>query len=119
VVPVVLRLGRQYAEPLRLLLEARSHAGILLKRGTVPGMRSILTEMAALLEDFAGKRFKVREPDTISLPDLKLKPGDVIKIVSRVKSLLTVTRESDETQSTISEPFLKKLIAHMQLVLIK
>jgi ribosomal protein L21 len=81
---------------------------------------SVLADMSALLnENTDGKQYKVREPDKITLPDLKLKPGDVFKITGRGGSLRTATRVSDGAQSSISSKFLDRMIAHMQIIEIK
>lgn len=80
----------------------------------------VLSEMRALLnEGPEGKKYRVKEPDTISLPGLKLKPGDVIRVVGRLKGLIQVARMSDDAKGEISAKFLEKLIAHMQLVEVK
>lgn len=79
----------------------------------------IIIEMRTLLESYEGKQYRVREPDTIALPELKLKPGDVIRIAGRLKGLLLVTRVSDGAKSSISQRFLDRMIALMQLVEIK
>lgn len=79
----------------------------------------IISEMRTLLEGYEGKQYRVREPDTIALPELKLKPGDVIRVAGRLKGLLLVTRVSDGAQASISQKFLDRMIALMQLVEVK
>lgn len=80
---------------------------------------SLLGEMRVLLEGFVGKQYKVNAPDTLVLPDLKLKPGDIFRISGRGGSLLTATRVSDNAQSSISTRFLQRVIDLAQIDEIK
>lgn len=83
-------------------------------------MSDILTEMRVLLDEaYEGKKYRVREPDTIALPEVKLKPGDIIQVSGRLKGLLLVTRVSDGAKASISQKFLERMIALMQLVEVK